>query len=325
MTPDAPDLADFGWTPYWQAQLDPEDLAILQPVRVMAVHRGGLAVAGPGIDRRIPSFSDAPDDAEASATVGDWLPLDRATGRAVRRLARNSLFKRRAPGTSRDVQLIAANVDTLFVVSSCNQDFNVARLERYLALARDAGATPVVVLTKADLSDAPGDYAARAGRLLPGLLVEAVDARDAASVACLAAWCGPGQTVALLGSSGVGKSTLVNTLIGADLQATRAIRADDDKGLHTTSARSLHRLPAGGWLLDTPGMRELQLTGVRAGLDDVYADVAALAGQCRFADCRHGTEPGCAAQAAIAGGISIPPAWRASASSWPRTPAIPRA
>lgn len=299
MTSWTSDLADLGWNLFCQSQLDPDEMNNATPVRVMAVHRGGLDVAGPGIEMRIrPLGGDSVD--EQAATVGDWLLLDRAR-RPLRRLERRSLFKRRAAGTGRRVQLIAANVDTLFVVSSCNQDFNPARLERYLALAREAGVTPVIVLTKADLVDAPGDFARRAAKLMPGLLVETVDARDPDSTACLDAWCSHGQTVALLGSSGVGKSTLVNTLAGAAI-ATQEVRADDDKGRHTTSGRALHRLPAGGWLLDTPGMRELQLTDAKDGLDDLFDDIVTLAKNCRFADCRHESEPGCAVRAAIAAG-----------------------
>ncbi|WP_205944697.1 ribosome small subunit-dependent GTPase A [Pelagibius litoralis] len=234
--------------------------------------------------------------------MGDWLLLDRETFRPRRLLQRKSLFKRRAAGTGRKLQLIAANVDTLFIVSSCNQDFNTARLERYLALAREAEVTPVIVLTKADLTDLPEDFARAAAKLLPGLLVEVLDARDPDSVACLADWCARGETVALVGSSGVGKSTLINTLSGANRIATQSIREDDDKGRHTTSARVLHRLPAGGWLLDTPGMRELQLTDVKTGLEEVFADVVVLARMCRFADCRHEAEPGCAVLAAVDAG-----------------------
>ncbi len=301
MTSQSPTLADLGWAPFFSSQLSLDELAGLKPVRVMAVHRDGLHVSGPEIDTRLPPLID-PDDETASATVGDWLLVDSAGLRPRRLLERKSLFKRRAAGTGRKLQLIAANVDTLLVVSSCNQDFSPARLERYLALALDAEVTPVVVLTKADLTETPETFALAAARLLPGLLVEVVDARDKAGVACLLPWCKSGQTVALVGSSGVGKSTLVNTLTGETGIVTQGIRADDDKGKHTTTGRALHRLPAGGWLVDTPGMRELQLTGVEDGIDDLFADMVALARTCRFADCRHEEEPGCAVQAAVSGG-----------------------
>jgi len=294
------DLAAFGWNDFFAAQCAPDDRAV--PARVMAVHRGAIHVAGPAVDTLMPPFFGDADDEEAAATVGDWLLLDAATGRPQRLLRRRSLFKRRAAGTGRALQLIAANIDTLFVVSSCNQDFNVARLERYLALAREADVMPVVVLTKADLTDAPGSFADAAAGLLPGLVVKVLDARTADDVAGLAPWCALGSTVALVGSSGVGKSTLINTLTGSDRIATQGVRASDDTGQHTTTGRALHRMPAGGWLLDTPGMRELQLSDVRAGLDDVYSDVVALAQMCRFGDCRHDSEPGCAVRAAIESG-----------------------
>ena len=300
MTSHKSDLADFGWNNFFASQLDFGDDGV--PARVMAVHRDRLHVTGPAVDTLVTPFVESPGDEEAFATVGDWLLLDAATTRPRRLLQRRSLFKRRAPGTGRKLQLIAANVDTLFIVSSCNEDFNPARLERFLALAREAEVTPVVVLTKADLADSPGDFARAAARLLPGLLVEVLDARDPDSAACLMPWCALGQTVALVGSSGVGKSTLVNTLTGDNRISTQGIREDDAKGRHTTTGRALHRLPAGGWLVDTPGMRELQLTDVSAGLDKVFADVVAIAKSCRFSDCRHETEPGCAIQVAIAAG-----------------------
>ena len=299
MTDKPLDLADYGWSPYFQSQLDLTDLETKAPARVVAVHRGMIEVAGPTFTGRIDTGMLENRDDEERATVGDWLLLDRSTDRPVGLLERRSLFKRKAPGTGRALQLIAANVDTLLVVSSCNQDFNLARLERYLALAREAEVQPIVILTKADLADDPGSYVSKTARLLPGLLVECIDAQSRVDVARIEPWCGRGQTVALLGSSGVGKSTLTNTLAGDEVQTTRGIREDDARGRHTTTGRSLHRLPTGGWLLDTPGMRELQLTDSERGLDDVFADIANLAAACRFSDCGHQSEPGCAVLAAI--------------------------
>lgn len=302
MTYQISDLAGFGWNTFFSSQLEPDDLTTSIPARVVEVHRSGIRVTGPTVDKLIPPFSAKDGNEETVATVGDWLLLDPETFRPQRLLQRKSLFKRRAPGTGRELQLIAANVDTLFIVSSCNQDFNTGRLERYLALAREADVTPIIILTKADLTDTPEDFANAAAKLLPGLLVEVLDARDPDSAARLALRCPRGQTVALVGSSGVGKSTLINTLTGVDQIATQGIREDDDKGRHTTSGRAFHHLPAGGWLLDTPGMRELQLTEVQAGLEEVFADIVAMARTCRFSDCGHATEPGCAVQAAIESG-----------------------
>lgn len=295
MTIDVTGLAALGWSNHFQSQLSEDETAT--PMRVVAVHRNALEIAGPQGTTRIPPLA-ATDDDEAQATVGDWLAVD---GAHARLLGRRSLFKRRGAGAGRRVQLIAANVDTLLIVTSCNADFNIARLERYLALAREAEVTPVVVLTKADLADDSGRYESMARKLMPGLLVECLDARDPEAVAVLAAWCGKGQTVALVGSSGVGKSTLVNTLTGSEL-ATSGIREHDGRGRHTTTGRSLHRLAGGGLLLDTPGMRELQLTDAADGVAGVFADIVTLAAGCRFSDCRHESEPGCAVRAAIESG-----------------------
>ena len=294
--------AELGWTPFFQSQLSLEELETTTPCRITAIHRGhieALSIDGP---LNLPPF--ASDDDETGATVGDWVLVD--DNRICRVLDRKSLFKRRAAGTASRVQLIAANVDTVFIVSSCNQDFNIARIERYLSLAHEAEVTPVIVLTKADLASAPQDFANQASKAVPGILVEAVNGLDPQDVARLSPWCGRGQTVAFLGSSGVGKSTLVNTLTGTLDQETSGIREDDAKGRHTTTGRSLLRLSDGGWLMDTPGMREIQLTDVAEGIEAVFEDVVALANNCRFSDCTHTTEPGCAVRAAINSGALAP-------------------
>lgn len=299
-------LVDLGWRPFFNEQISISEIDHCQPVRVMSVHRGRVTVAGVEIEDSISSAFPTQSGVEDRPTVGDWLLIDRSTRSLQRILDRTSLFKRPAPGDERRVQLIAANVDTLFIVTSCNQDFNVARLERYLVLAREVNVRPVVVLTKADLSSAPEQLVDAARALQSGLRVELVDGRDPTSAACLARYCGLGETVALVGSSGVGKSTLVNTLKGSEVIATQAVREDDGKGRHTTTVREMHRLSGGadrgGWLVDTPGMRELQMSEVSAGVTEVFDDVTAVTLDCRFSNCTHEDEPGCAIHAAFAQG-----------------------
>jgi ribosome biogenesis GTPase len=293
-------LPELGWGSFFAKQLLMDGDGDRVPVRVLEVHRGSLRVAGENTDRIIPlpaldeSFED-----EDVPTVGDWLLLDPESLHFGRLLERQGLFKRRSAGTSGKTQLIAANIDTVFIVSSCNHEFNEARLERYLVLAREAGVFPVVVLTKADLCDAPDSYVKRARNLFPSLLVECVNALDSKTLRGLETFCSIGQTVVLMGSSGVGKSTLVNSLTQSSSAATGSIREDDDKGRHTTTGRTFFRLKSGGWLVDTPGMREIQLTETAQGIREVFQELEALAANCRFADCTHISEPGCAVRSAI--------------------------
>ena len=288
-------LADLGWAPFYQSQLSLEECDTTQPLRVAEVHRNALDTLGPDGPLRVPMTGDF---AEHGVAVGDWVLIDRVAEHPVRILDRKSLLQRRAAGNEPSAQLIAANIDTLFITSSCNADFNPARLERYLALALQAGVDPVIVLTKADLAEDANDYRRRAEAIMRGVLVEVIDAKSADVADRLAPMCAKGRTVALLGSSGVGKSTLTNALTG-EHAATQAVREDDAKGRHTTTARSMHRTAAGGWLIDTPGIRELRLFDVGEGLDEVFEDIVDLAQDCRFSDCAHEQEPGCAVQAAI--------------------------
>lgn len=289
-------LADLGWTAEFAEQITDDD-AGKSPVRLTSVHRArveGLGETGP-----ITLFL-RPDMPMAELAVGDWVLHD--LGRITRVLSRHSLMQRRAAGSGAERQLIAANLDTLFIVTSCNNDFNIGRLERFMILATTSEVEAVIVLTKADMCDDVNSFVTQAKTLAPDLAVVALNAREPDAVAALAPWCGPGRTVALLGSSGVGKSTIANGL-GTSLQDTGGIREDDAKGRHTTTRRNMLALPGGGWLIDTPGMRELQLTDAESGIAALFGDLVELAGQCRFRNCTHAHEPGCAVQAGIAAGV----------------------
>lgn len=301
-------LHELGWNHFFQSQLTLESLETGLPFRVTGVQRNlieclGLDVQGQSQTIQLSTYPWRNEAPENHPAVGDWLLLDQGL-QPQYLLERKTLLKRRSAGREALLQLIAANIDTLFVVTSCNEEFNINRIERYLALAAESSIDVVVVLTKADLCLDVSVYVdvLRAG--YPHLPVEIVNATDAQEVARLALWCVSGQTIALLGSSGVGKSTITNSLTGSSAQATAAIREQDSKGRHTTTSRSLHRLQGGGILLDTPGMRELQMVDCAEGIQATFADIEQLAEECRFHDCQHLSEPGCAVlQAVKEGGL----------------------
>lgn len=293
-------LSDLGWSAHFMMQLSIEALESQTPARIIAVHKtryDALSQTGPC------SLWLKPD-AAFNVTVGDWVLTDQSA-QILQRLERQTTLQRRSAGGAASQQLIAANIDVMFITTSCNHDFNLARLERYLVLAKAAGCLPVIVLTKPDLCDTPQDYENLAQSLGADIPVLTVNVCDPSQALQLTDWWRKGQTAALLGSSGVGKSTLTASLTGQDITA-QSIRDQDAKGRHTTTARNMYQATHGGWLMDTPGMRALRLTDVTEGIEAVFADLAERAEHCRFSNCSHVDEPGCAIQADIAAGTLSP-------------------
>jgi ribosome small subunit-dependent GTPase A len=287
------ELSLLGWTPGRAAEL-PDGT---EPGRVARVDRGRLRVLTADGERTAVAGSALHDDTGlAGPAVGDWVALRGELAVAV--LPRRSAFTRTVAGRASGAQVVAANLDTVLVVEALVGETRLRRVERYLAVAWSSGATPAVVLTKADLCDDVDAVVAEVAEDALGVEVLAVSSVTGEGVDAIRALAGPGRTVAMVGPSGVGKSSLANALAGEPVAGTREIR-DDGKGRHTTTARELHVLPGGGLLVDTPGMRELGLYEDRDGIAAAYADVIELATQCRFRDCRHRTEPGCAVAAAI--------------------------
>ena len=294
-------LSQYGFSP----ELLPENAQGL-PARITAVHRGRFALiseAGEGYGKLKSAEYDS--GREEYPTVGDFVlihPVPGGDSQIIRTLPRKSFFSRRDPDRGRGEQIIAANFDLVVLLQSLNQDFNIRRLERYLTLVWQSGASPVVVLTKSDLTSDPNTYLLQAQTIALGCPILTVSAKTGEGLDDLKKTLCPGMTSVFLGSSGVGKSSLVNALAGEPLMNVGEIREDDGKGRHTTTHRQLLLLPNGTILIDTPGMRELGMWDVSFGLGESFADIEALQTRCRFRDCTHNTEPGCAIREAIENG-----------------------
>ncbi len=293
-------LQSLGWGPWLESALEPFARDGLDPGRVTAEHRGAYTVSTEAGDVSVQLSGRLRHEAAGRGdlpAVGDWVVTDGESVHAV--LPRRSAFSRKAAWRATEEQVVAANVDVVFLVCSLVDDLSLRRLERYLIMAWESGAEPVVVLTKTDLCDDVPQRTLEVQSVALGVPVHPVSCVTGDGFDALTAYAHGNRTIALLGSSGAGKSTLLNRLLGRDLMKTAAVRESDGRGRHTTSHRELVPLPGGGLAIDTPGMRELQLWEADAGLSGTFEDVEALFGECRFGDCSHEVEPGCAVLQAI--------------------------
>jgi ribosome biogenesis GTPase / thiamine phosphate phosphatase len=302
-------LFRWGWNSYFEAMWSEADRADVVPARVVSQQRNCWRVAGTFGECWAEATGKLRREAEEGAdwpAAGDWLAVewrgssDVAAVRTV--LPRQNRFTRKAAGKKVEEQVIAANVDTALVVSALDADFNPRRVERYIAQCWDPGVRPVLLLNKADACENAKGKAAEIERVALGAEVYVVSARTGEGMVEVELLLKPGQTFVMLGSSGVGKSTLTNWLLGQSLQKVNEVRASDARGRHTTTTRELFALPCGALLIDTPGLRELHLWNAHEGLAQAFAEIERLAARCRFKDCRHETEPGCAVQAAVQAG-----------------------
>lgn len=309
------DLDDYGWSPHFAAALKPHAAAGLVPARVLTQMRRSylLLTAAGEVEGRVGGRlrHDTPGDA-GLPVVGDWVAAEARARYALAHavLPRRSVFARKRPNTADAEHVIAANLDRVFVVTGLDGDFSLERLERYLVLIRQSGAEAAFVLNKADLCPAAAERRRAVEALSPGVPVLVTSAARGAGVERIRELLPRGETGALLGSSGVGKSTIMNALLGAEVARVQAVRERDDRGRHTTTRREIYLLPGGGLLMDSPGLRELQLWGDAGRVGEAFPEIDALAPGCRFADCRHGEEPECAVREALGRGELDPRRYR---------------
>ena len=303
-------LEEIGWDSFFAGHFEPYARQGLAPGRVVLQHNRVYELyteageASAEIAGRLKYLAAGSRDLPA---VGDWVALRMLAGERGKAviedvLPRRSKFSRRAAGRETEEQVVAANVDTLFLVMGLDHDYNLRRVERYLIMARESGARAVVVLNKADVVEDAAEKVREVERVALGVPVYLLSAKQGLGLEQLAPYTGPGQTVSLVGSSGVGKSTIINRLLGRERQRTGEVRAGDDRGRHTTTHRELMMLPTGGLIIDTPGMRELQLLVADRSLQETFEEIEELGAQCRFRDCGHAAEPGCAVREALGRG-----------------------